>query len=192
MRSSSWSRGDRRTPPYAFTEQGVAMLSSVPKSLRAVQVNIEIMRAFVRLREMLHANADLAPKLGALERRYDARSAEATDRVPQGGPVIRLAMFALAAALGCAGPVRVEHIDGPDTLEHPLRSGPRSSTVRDGELDLRFSGTTVPRVDREAGAARAYATATFTQWIGGSDSKRHSHSSPPSRPIQSWPVVVPK
>ena len=59
--------------PYAFTEQGVAMLSSVLRSRRAVQVNIEIMRAFVRLREILSANADLARKLDALERRYDAQ-----------------------------------------------------------------------------------------------------------------------
>jgi hypothetical protein len=59
--------------PYAFTEQGVAMLSSVLRSDRAVQVNIEIMRAFVRLRQMLQANDELAKKLAALERKYDAK-----------------------------------------------------------------------------------------------------------------------
>jgi hypothetical protein len=59
--------------PMAFTEQGVAMLSSVLRSKRAVQVNIAIMRAFVRLREMLLSNADLARKLDALENRYDAQ-----------------------------------------------------------------------------------------------------------------------
>ena len=59
--------------PYAFTEQGVAMLSSVLRSPRAVRVNIEIMRTFVRLRQMLHANANLARKLAALERKYDAQ-----------------------------------------------------------------------------------------------------------------------
>jgi hypothetical protein len=59
--------------PYAFTEQGVAMLSSVLRSPRAVQVNIEIMRAFVRLRQMLQANADLNRKLTALEKKYDAQ-----------------------------------------------------------------------------------------------------------------------
>ena len=69
--SSSW--GGRRTRPFAFTEQGVAMLSSVLRSTRAVQVNIEIMRAFVRLRGMLHQNAELAKKLAALEKRYDAQ-----------------------------------------------------------------------------------------------------------------------
>ena len=57
--------------PYAFTEQGVAMLSGVLKSPRAVAVNIEIMRAFVQLRGMLASNAALSRKLAALERRYD-------------------------------------------------------------------------------------------------------------------------
>ena len=59
--------------PYAFTEQGVAMLSSVLRSERAVQVNVEIMRAFVRLRQMLASNEDLARKLRALEVKYDKR-----------------------------------------------------------------------------------------------------------------------
>jgi hypothetical protein len=63
----------RKYPPYAFTEQGIGMLSSVLQSKRAVMVNIEIMRAFVRLRQMLSANADLALKLDSLERRYDAQ-----------------------------------------------------------------------------------------------------------------------
>ena len=63
----------RKYLPYAFTEQGVAMLSSVLRSPRAVQVNIEIMRAFVRLRQMLQTNADLARKLAALEKKYDAQ-----------------------------------------------------------------------------------------------------------------------
>jgi hypothetical protein len=66
----SW--GGRRHLPYAFTEQGVAMLSSVLRSPRAIQVNVEIMRAFVRLRQMLHT-AELAKKLDALEKRYDAQ-----------------------------------------------------------------------------------------------------------------------
>jgi ORF6N domain len=69
--SSRKYRG-RHYRPYAFTEQGVAMLSSVLRSPRAVQVNIAIMRAFVRLREMLMSNADLARKLLALENKYDA------------------------------------------------------------------------------------------------------------------------
>ena len=57
--------------PMAFTEQGVAMLSSVLRSKRAVQVNIAIMRTFVRLREMLAAHKDLERKLIALEKKYD-------------------------------------------------------------------------------------------------------------------------
>ncbi len=64
-------RGGRRTPPYAFTEQGVAMLSSVLNSDRAIEVNIAIMRAFVRLRAMLATHADLARRLNELEQKYD-------------------------------------------------------------------------------------------------------------------------
>ena len=71
--TSKAGRGGRRTEPYAFTEQGVAMLSSVPHSQRAVHVNIEIMRAFVRLRQMLQQNTELARKLAALERKYDGQ-----------------------------------------------------------------------------------------------------------------------
>ena len=68
---SSW--GGRRSLPYAFTEQGVAMLSSVLRSDRAVDVNVEIMRAFVELRRVLNSHAELARKLEALERRYDGQ-----------------------------------------------------------------------------------------------------------------------
>ena len=63
--------GGRRYLPYAFTEQGVSMLSGILNSPRAVQVNIEIMRAFVRLRQMLSAHKDLERKLIALEKKYD-------------------------------------------------------------------------------------------------------------------------
>jgi hypothetical protein len=62
-------RGGRRHRPYAFTEQGVAMLSSVLKSERAVKVNIAIMRAFVKLRETLETNRELARKFSELEKR---------------------------------------------------------------------------------------------------------------------------
>jgi hypothetical protein len=68
---SSW--GGARSRPFAFTEQGVAMLSSVLNSPRAVAVNIEIMRAFVRLRQILASHADLARRLDELEQRYDAQ-----------------------------------------------------------------------------------------------------------------------
>ena len=59
--------------PYAFTEQGVAMLSSVLKSKQAVRVNVEIMRAFVRLRDLIGHNRDLAKRLDDLESRYDTQ-----------------------------------------------------------------------------------------------------------------------
>jgi hypothetical protein len=73
----------RKYLPYAFTEQGVAMLSSVLRSSRAVQVNIEIMRAFVRLRQMLQTNADLARKLASLEKKYDAQFKVVFDAIRQ-------------------------------------------------------------------------------------------------------------
>jgi hypothetical protein len=69
---STWG-GARRATPYAFTEQGGAMLSSVLRSKRAVLVNIEIMRAFVRLRQMLSDHAELARKIEALESKYDTQ-----------------------------------------------------------------------------------------------------------------------
>jgi len=71
--TSKSRRGGRRYLPYVFTEQGVAMLSSVLRSKRAVHVNIAIMRTFVPLREMLLSNTDLARKLAALEKKYDAQ-----------------------------------------------------------------------------------------------------------------------
>lgn len=79
--SSDW--GGRRYPPYAFTEQGVAMLSSVLRSQRAIQVNIEIMRAFIRLRQMLASHAKLARKLDALEKKYDAQFQEVFEAIRQ-------------------------------------------------------------------------------------------------------------
>jgi hypothetical protein len=66
--TSSWG-GIRRSRPYAFTEQGVAMLSSVPHSEQAVQVNIAIMRAFVQLRQVLSGHVEMARKFTELERR---------------------------------------------------------------------------------------------------------------------------
>lgn len=66
---SKAGRGGRRTRPYVFTEQGVAMLSSVLNSERAIEVNVAIMRAFVKLREMLESNEELNRKFAALERK---------------------------------------------------------------------------------------------------------------------------
>jgi hypothetical protein len=71
----SKQRGGRRYAAHVFTEQGVAMLSSVLRSRRAVAVNIEIMRAFVRLREIISSHADLARRLDELERKYDRQFA---------------------------------------------------------------------------------------------------------------------
>jgi len=65
---SSW--GGRRKLPYVFTEQGVAMLSSVLNSDRAIEVNIQIMRVFVRLKELMISHKDLARKIEALERKF--------------------------------------------------------------------------------------------------------------------------
>lgn len=69
--TSKEGRGGRRYPSLVFTEQGVAMLSSVLHSQRAILVNIAIMRAFVKLRELIASNKDLARKLEELEKRYD-------------------------------------------------------------------------------------------------------------------------
>jgi hypothetical protein len=71
--TSKQGRGGRRYAPLVFTEQGIAMLSTVLNSERAIQVNIEIMRAFVRLRRMLASNEDLSRKLAALEKKYDSQ-----------------------------------------------------------------------------------------------------------------------
>lgn len=79
--TSSW--GGRRYAPYAFTEQGVAMLSSVLRSPRAVEVNIEIMRAFVRLRELIATHKDLARKLDQLEKKYDEKFRVVFDAIRQ-------------------------------------------------------------------------------------------------------------
>jgi hypothetical protein len=79
--SRSW--GGRRYPPYVFTEQGVAMLSSVLRSAQAAQVNVEIMRAFVRLRALPGSNRDLALRLDELEQRYDAQFKIIIDAIRQ-------------------------------------------------------------------------------------------------------------
>jgi len=72
---SSWG-GRRRARPHAFTEQGIAMLSSVLNSERAIKVNIAIMRAFVKLRQMLDVNRELAKKFSELESRIDKHDEE--------------------------------------------------------------------------------------------------------------------
>jgi len=71
--TSKVGRGGRRSAPYVFTEQGVAMLSSVLNSKRAIEVNIQIMRAFVKLREMIATHKALARKLSEMEKKYDGQ-----------------------------------------------------------------------------------------------------------------------
>lgn len=69
--TSSW--GGRRYRPYAFTEQGVAMLSGILKSKRAIEVNVEIMRTFVKLRQWLSSHKELERKLDSMEKKYDGQ-----------------------------------------------------------------------------------------------------------------------
>jgi len=76
-------RGGTQYPPMAFTEQGVAMLSSVLNSERAIQVNIAIMRTFTQLKQMLASNTELARKLADLEKRYDAQFKVVFDAIRQ-------------------------------------------------------------------------------------------------------------
>lgn len=78
---SSFPHGGRRSRPYVFTEQGIAMLSSVLHSPRAVAVNIEIMRAFVRLRQLLASHADLARRLHEMESKFDKQFAVVFDAI---------------------------------------------------------------------------------------------------------------
>ena len=81
--SKTEPRGGTQYPPMAFTEQGVAMLSSVLNSERAIQVNIAIMRTFTRLKQMLASNTELARKLVDLEKRYDAQFKVVFDAIRQ-------------------------------------------------------------------------------------------------------------
>lgn len=80
---SKSGRGGRRYRPYAFTEQGVAMLSSVLRSARAVEVNIAIMRTFVQLRRLMDSNRELARKIESLEEKYDEQFAVVFEAIKQ-------------------------------------------------------------------------------------------------------------
>lgn len=71
--TSSFSYGGRRKPIFAFTEQGIAMLSSVLRSERAILVNIQIMRAFTKLRQMLASHKEIKEKIEQLEKKYDGQ-----------------------------------------------------------------------------------------------------------------------
>ncbi len=80
--TSNWG-GVRRALPYAFTEQGIAMLSGVLKSSRAIRVNIEIMRTFVKLTRMLASNVELARKVDEMEKKYDRQFKTVFDTIRQ-------------------------------------------------------------------------------------------------------------
>ena len=80
---TSKGRGGRRTAPYAFTEHGVAMLSSVLRSERAAEINIEVIRAFVKLRQLVVSNSELANRLNHLEQRYDSQFKVVFDAIRQ-------------------------------------------------------------------------------------------------------------
>ena len=75
--------GPHRALPYAFTEQGIAMLSSILRSPRAIEVNIAIMRTFVQLRRLMDSNRDLARKIEAMEKKYDEQFAVVFDAIKQ-------------------------------------------------------------------------------------------------------------
>jgi hypothetical protein len=80
---TSKGRGGRRTAPYAFTEHGVAMLSSVLRSERAVEINIQVIRAFVKLRQLVASNAELADRLNRLEQKYNSQFKVVFDAIRQ-------------------------------------------------------------------------------------------------------------
>lgn len=80
---SKGGRGGRRFPPFVFTEQGVAMLSSVLRSKRAVMVNIAIMRVFVRIRRLMGEHKDLVQRLDELEKKYDLQFKAVFDAIRQ-------------------------------------------------------------------------------------------------------------
>jgi phage regulator Rha-like protein len=81
--TSNEGRGGRRYLPYAFTEHGALMLANVLNSERAAQTSVQVVRAFVRLRQMLSSNAELARKLAALENKYDAQFKVVFDAIRQ-------------------------------------------------------------------------------------------------------------
>ena len=114
--SSSWRGwGGRRHPPYAFTEQGVAMLSSVLRSRRAIEANIAIMRVFVRLRQIVVSHKELAGKLAALEKRYDANFKVVFDAIRQ----------LMSSPESGHTPIGFRPRPSPPHIEHRRLRGPR-------------------------------------------------------------------
>jgi hypothetical protein len=97
----SSTHGGRRYRPYAFTEHGVAMLSSVLRTRRAIQVNLAIVRAFVRLRDATIQHERLAAQIGALERKYDGQFAAVFDAIRE---LMRPPLVPVRRRIGFAGP----------------------------------------------------------------------------------------
>jgi hypothetical protein len=116
---SNW--GGTRKLPRAFTEQGIAMLSSVLRSTRAVQVNIAIMRAFVRLRELMPTHKDLARKLESLEKKYDAQFKKSSTPSGRSWPLRSLRKKRSGPTRGNAKPDTMSRVESP---EDPA-TGPR-------------------------------------------------------------------
>ncbi|MSU47981.1 MAG: ORF6N domain-containing protein [Opitutus sp.] len=113
--TSSWGYGGRRKLPLVFTEQGVAMLSGLLNSPRAIAVNIEIMRAFVRLRQLIGSHADLARKLAAIEKKYDAQ--------------FKVVFDAIRELMTAPAPAKIREV-GFHTGIPSLRRGPEKTNVR--------------------------------------------------------------
>ncbi len=125
----SKGRGGSRYAPYAFTEQGVAMLSGVLNSPRAIAVNVEIMRAFVRLRRMTASHAHLARRLDELEKWYDVQFKAVFDAIRElMAPPRRTARRLAEAALSGPG----DSFRGGDPLRPPLGAAGALSEPRPG------------------------------------------------------------
>ena len=145
--TSNQGRGGRRYAPYAFTEQGVAMLSTVLNSERAIRVNIEIMRAFVRLRQILASNAQLARRLDALEKKYDAQFKAVFDAIRQlmAPPEPKKKKIGFLVEEKPARYGRPTHVDTGEQIERwerLERLEPLERCLSQNEMSKNFSGVT--------------------------------------------------
>lgn len=124
---SNVGRGGRRYAPYAFTEQGVAMLSSVLGSAQAIAVNIEIMRAFVRLREVIVSNKELSLRLDELESRADLMSLQHDTLESSTHLQLKQVFDAIRALMASPEPVQKHPIGFVTHAEAPARPKAASS-----------------------------------------------------------------
>ena len=125
--SKPGARGGRRHAPYAFTEQGVAMLSSVLRSARAVEVNIAIMRTFVQLRRLMDSNRRLARKIEAMEKKYDEQFGVVFDAIKR---LIAEDDERKSQSRRRIGFGRMSALDAPDRRKNGLREAPPSRAAR--------------------------------------------------------------